>query len=164
MYLEGCTCEPLPNPSWCNLTNQMKHAGDFTPFSATISHCQAKPNHPNQKCLHEVFVRSHSPNAFRILSITFQSNQSTIVIPQKTRCWLSHPFEKKNTPPKFHKSPLKNAGTGRRSGFLLGETVTFSGVNFETVKLRGGIEKKRLFLRFLRQVFLRAGPRISERP
>ena len=41
----------------------------------------------------------------------------------------------KNAPRKFHSSPLKNGGKGRRSGFLLGETVTFQG---RAVKLREG--------------------------
>ena len=47
------------------------------------------------------------------------------------------------SPPKFNKfTPLKNAGTGRRSGFLLG-AGNFSGTF--AVKLRGGFMVKLYF-------------------
>ena len=54
-----------------------------------------------------------------------------------------------DTPLKFNSSPLKNGGKGRRSGFLLGQTVTFQG-EF-AVKLQGCTEKQKDLAYLLKQ-------------
>ena len=83
-----------------------------------------------------VLMRWACYTAVQLKSNILGHQKAQVILRKKHNNQINVPMNQSFTPPKFNSSPLKNDGTGRPPGFLLGPSAYFQGW---TVKLSGSI-------------------------